>query len=97
MDLVPNDVIEVQGLSLLLAEEEFPPHLALQLTVAGKRFSATILAIELEWGMTVHDEDGNSLVEDADLYPTQSSAILAALLTVIDSAESRSESPPLFD
>ncbi len=84
MDALPADTVEVRGLSLLLDEEDISPVLALQLGAGDQRFQAMILAVDEEWAVNVRDALGHTLSDEPELYPTRSSAILAAMLMAID-------------
>jgi hypothetical protein len=84
MDSLPADAVEVRGLSLLLDEEDISPVLSLQLGAGEERFQAMILAVDEEWAVNVRDEHGQRLTDEPEIYPTRSSAILAAMLMAID-------------
>jgi hypothetical protein len=84
MDSLPPDAVEIRGLSLLLDEEDISPVLSLQLSAGEARFGAMILAVNDEWAVNVRDEWGKRLSDEPELYPTRSSAIVAAMLMVIE-------------
>lgn len=85
MDALPQDTVEVRGLSLLLDEDDISPILALQLVAGDQRFTAMVLAVDEEWVVNVRDERGRRLTDEPDLYPTRASAIVAAMLMAINS------------
>lgn len=88
-NLPSGDAVEIAGLSVLLDEEEIPPFLQIELRCARTVYRGAILAVEGEWAFHLRDEDGVGVVTEGDLYPTQSSAILAAMLTALDAGRAR--------
>jgi hypothetical protein len=81
-----DDAIRIEGLSVLLDDDIQPPYLELGLGCGGQTFQAAILAAEEDWAVIVRDENGRPCVGDGELYATQAGAILAALLTALETS-----------
>ena len=79
-----EDAIEVAGLVPLLDDDEVLPYLDLHLRSAGRSFQAAVLIADEEWTVNVRDERGRSCPGSGDLYATQTDAILAAMMIVLD-------------
>ncbi len=83
MEPLTHDALTVAGLSPILDEEEPPVYLELTICLAGKTYRAAILAAGEEWALSVRDARGRTLIAEPELYPTQASAVLAAMLAVL--------------
>lgn len=81
-----NDTVQVDGLEVLLDDDDLPPYLSLRMRCNDREFQSVILAVEQEWALNIRDERGVSCVGDGELYGTQASAILAAMLTVLETS-----------
>jgi hypothetical protein len=87
--LVPGrDSVEVTGLSIILDEGDLPPFLSLRMRCGGKSYRVGVLAVEEDWAVNIRDEEGGTVFDEGELFPTQASAILGAMLAVIDAAQS---------
>ena len=78
-----TDAVTVTGLSVLLDEDSAPPYLELRIECHGRAFDAAILMAEEEWALNLRDVTGKPVLSEPELYPTQSAAILAALIAVL--------------
>jgi hypothetical protein len=86
MVLPAFDAVEVTGLSVILDEGDLPPFLNLRMRCGDKTYRVGVLAVEEDWAINIHDEDGGTVFDEGGLFPTQSSAVLGAMLAVIDAA-----------
>lgn len=82
--MLETDAIEVEGLAVLLDDEIEPAVLDLALNCGGNTYRATILLAGDEWMMNVRDGAGRSHTSGDEAFPTQSGAILAALLSALE-------------
>lgn len=78
-----EDSVEVQGLGVLLDEENLrAPYLDLTLRSGDSVYRAAILAAGDEWALTVTDASGQHVVR-GEFFRMQAEAILAAQLAVL--------------
>ncbi|GAC1588312.1 MAG: hypothetical protein NVS3B5_21450 [Sphingomicrobium sp.] len=76
------DAVEVAGLHALIDSDEQPPVVDLQLRAHGQVYHAAILAVHAEWAVKIRSDSGEPIPSDGEFFPTQSAAVLAALLIV---------------
>lgn len=81
-----DDAVEVSGLSAILGDDETPAFLELGLRCRDRLFRAVIMAAGEEWALSLRDERGQSVADEPELYPSQSSAVLAAMLIALHAA-----------
>lgn len=84
--VLPDDALEIRGLSVVLEAEQEPPYLELVVRCGGSTYGAAVLAAGKEWTLRMKDEDGKALPCPDEPFATQHAAVYAALLTVLDAA-----------
>lgn len=78
-----TDGITIEGLGVLLDEDTLTsPFLDLTIRTGNDAYRAQILVAGDEWALTVTNAAGHQVVQ-ADFFPSQAEAILAAQLAVL--------------
>lgn len=84
--VLPDDTLEVRGLSVVLEAEQEPPYLELLVRCGAESYRAAILAAGGEWTLRLTTEDGEPVPSPDEPFATQHVAVYAALLSVLDAA-----------
>jgi len=82
--VIPEDTVEIRGLSVVLEAEQDPPYLELQIRCGGQAFRALILTEGQEWSLRLLTEDGDIATTSSEPFLTQHAAVYAAILAALD-------------